>query len=60
MEEELISEMDVTYYVKQLLRAINYIHGRGILHLDLKPENIMLVSKSSTHIKLIDFSLACR
>ena len=36
MEDELISEMDVTYYIKQVLQAVRHMHQQEILHLDLK------------------------
>ena len=34
------------------------MHRQSILHLDLKPENIMCVDKTGSRIKLIDFGLA--
>lgn len=40
------------------LQAIRYIHSQNIIHLDLKPENIMCVSQASNKVKLIDFGLA--
>ncbi|KAK6009976.1 hypothetical protein OSTOST_25063, partial [Ostertagia ostertagi] len=42
----------------QLCEAIDYIHEMNILHLDIKPENIMCVSQTGNRIKLIDFGLA--
>uniref|UniRef100_H3BZC1 Protein kinase domain-containing protein n=1 Tax=Tetraodon nigroviridis TaxID=99883 RepID=H3BZC1_TETNG len=43
---------------KQLLKAINTLAKAGIVHCDLKPNNIMFVSKEHRKIKLIDFGLA--
>ena len=41
----------------QILDALKYMHNKGILHLDLKPENIM-VSRLGNRIKIIDLSCA--
>lgn len=37
----------------ELFSAITYLHEKGLLHLDLKPRNILLTSKGH-HVKLID------
>eukprot|EP00794_Sanderia_malayensis_P017278 gene17279-19005_t len=55
---EYISEHVVVYYMKQVLQGLKYMHEKQILHLDLKPENIMLVNPNSNQVKLIDFGLA--
>lgn len=47
----------VKSYACQLLRGINYCHQRGIMHRDLKPQNI-LVSRTSGVLKIADFGLA--
>lgn len=41
----------------QLLDAVGYLHGKGIIHNDIKPENI-LVSRNGTSLRLIDFGLS--
>lgn len=44
----------------QIIDGVSFIHKQGIVHLDLKPENIMCVNKTGSKIKLIDFGLARR
>uniref|UniRef100_A0A7M4FAQ4 Myosin light chain kinase, smooth muscle-like n=1 Tax=Crocodylus porosus TaxID=8502 RepID=A0A7M4FAQ4_CROPO len=45
-------------YMRQILEGIQYVHHQSIVHLDLKPENIVCVSRSSHWVKIIDFGLA--
>ncbi|KAE8283410.1 Myosin light chain kinase, smooth muscle [Larimichthys crocea] len=47
-------------YMQQILEGIAYMHQQNIIHLDLKPENIVCVDTSGTSIKIIDFGLASR
>ena len=42
----------------QLLRALEFIHGRGVFHRDVKPENVCFVRNSCEEVRLIDFGLA--
>ena len=46
-------------YCLQILEALCYIHAEGVVHLDIKPENI-LVTKTDcdANITLIDFNLS--
>lgn len=44
--------------MKQLLRALAFMHGERFIHKDLKPQNIMLCESESSSIKVIDFGLA--
>nr|XP_056717065.1 myosin light chain kinase, smooth muscle isoform X2 [Euleptes europaea] len=59
-EDFELTERECIKYMKQISEGVQYIHKQGIVHLDLKPENIMCVNKTGTKIKLIDFGLARR
>jgi serine/threonine protein kinase len=39
----------------QVLSALSWLHGRGIAHLDVSLENILLGGENETEVKLIDF-----
>ncbi|XP_056377002.1 myosin light chain kinase family member 4 isoform X2 [Hyla sarda] len=55
-----LSELDTILFIKQICEGIQYMHQMYIIHLDLKPENIMCVSRADYQIKIIDFGLARR
>lgn len=44
--------MDIT---RQVARALEYAHARGIVHRDIKPDNIMITRDG--HVKLADYGL---
>ena len=47
--------------VVEIVKGLNYVHSQEIVHLDIKPQNIMLVDrKEEFKLKLIDFGLAKR
>lgn len=52
-----ISQTERIQFAEQLLRAIAQFHKIGIIHCDLKPENVMLTAENN--IKVIDFGSAC-
>ncbi|XP_055959480.1 obscurin-like [Patella vulgata] len=52
------TENDAAATVKKLLNTLGHIHSRNILHLDIKPSNILFPTKDSNEIKLIDFGFA--
>ena len=55
------TEEDASTITQQLLFALQDIHARGIVHKDIKPENILLLNKEdshSIHVKLCDFGMA--
>ncbi|MBR2429089.1 MAG: serine/threonine protein kinase, partial [Alistipes sp.] len=52
-----MSERDAVAYIKQVASALEHIHEQQIMHLDVKPGNIMVRSKDNRAI-LIDFGLS--
>lgn len=53
-----LSEADAIQYIIQIGDALSYIHDRNILHLDVKPANILLNDDGS--VVLIDFGISKR
>ncbi len=47
---------DAEQIVVQCLRALDYIHARGMLHNDIKPQNVLI--RPPRLVKLVDFGLA--
>lgn len=48
---------DIQYYMKQLLLALDFCHSMGIMHRDVKPQNIM-IDPYARKLRLIDWGLA--
>eukprot|EP00697_Spironema_sp_BW2_P002972 gnl/Spiro4/13980_TR7489_c0_g1_i1.p1 gnl/Spiro4/13980_TR7489_c0_g1~~gnl/Spiro4/13980_TR7489_c0_g1_i1.p1 ORF type:complete len:209 (-),score=38.09 gnl/Spiro4/13980_TR7489_c0_g1_i1:323-949(-) len=44
---------------RQLLTSLAFVHDSGVIHADIKPDNVMLSSVSRCEVRLIDFGLAC-
>jgi serine/threonine protein kinase len=54
------SEADAARLVREIASALSFLHGIGIVHGDMKPENLMLSSEKATSsaIKIVDFGCA--
>jgi len=55
--EKKLTEKQARKCFTQILSAVQYLHGKGIIHRDLKMQNIMLTEDKKT-LKLIDFGLS--
>ncbi|KRF80272.1 uncharacterized protein Dvir_GJ20095, isoform D [Drosophila virilis] len=55
-----LTELDCILFLRQVCEGVAYMHGQSVVHLDLKPENIMCHTRTSHQIKIIDFGLAQR
>ncbi|KAJ8313907.1 LOW QUALITY PROTEIN: hypothetical protein KUTeg_008468 [Tegillarca granosa] len=58
--EESFKEADVVRMMRQILEGLLYLHERNIVHLDLKPQNILFTKPfPEGDIKLCDLGFAC-
>ena len=52
-----LSEAEAVRYIRSVAEALGYIHERKIMHLDIKPANVMLNSEDG-QVVVIDFGLS--
>jgi tRNA A-37 threonylcarbamoyl transferase component Bud32/tetratricopeptide (TPR) repeat protein len=45
----------IAEWTVQVCRALSYLHSRGVIHADLKPQNLLVTSKG---VKVLDFGLS--
>nr|AML76809.1 putative LOV domain-containing protein [Chaetosphaeridium globosum] len=54
--EKRFSEASARFYCAEVLLALEYLHLKGVIYRDLKPENVLLMDTG--HIQLTDFDLS--
>lgn len=59
-QQKVINWKEAVHFVTQILKALQHAHDKGIVHRDVKPQNIMLLQDGT--IKVTDFGIArfCR
>lgn len=45
------------HFITQIMRGLSHAHSRGVIHRDIKPQNIMVLRDGS--VKVADFGIAC-
>lgn len=59
MRDGPLGWQEVLGIVRQLAETLSYVHENGIVHHDVKPENIIIVDQNGTRrAKLLDFGLS--
>ena len=56
-QQGVISWKETVHFTTQILRALQHAHDKGIVHRDIKPQNIMVLRDGS--VKVADFGIAC-
>ncbi|XP_003222330.1 serine/threonine-protein kinase 17A [Anolis carolinensis] len=57
--EDAFKEKDVRRLMRQILEGVSFLHRNNVVHLDLKPQNILLTSESPLgDVRLVDFGLS--
>lgn len=58
-DNDHLSERNAKHVLRQVLESVLYLHNKGIVHRDVKPENILCVNRSfPLRVKLTDFGLS--
>lgn len=57
-DDFVLTEKACAIFMRQVCEAVEFIHSKNILHLDMKPENILCLSREGNRIKICDFGLA--
>ena len=55
-EQRPLGWKETLHFILQILRALSHAHAKGIVHRDIKPQNVMLLSDA--RIKITDFGIA--
>lgn len=52
-----LTDMEIRYYIFELLKALEFAHSMGIMHRDVKPHNVT-IDHEQRKLRLIDWGLA--
>ena len=56
IKKDNYSEDEIRYFLRQIIKGVSYLHHNGIIHKDLKPDNILI--SHTNKIKITDFNVS--
>ena len=51
-----LSSRETVHFISQILKALEHAHANGVVHRDIKPQNIMLLDNGQ--LRMMDFGIA--
>jgi len=63
VDKTKFNEVESAHAMQQILSAVHYVHGCGVCHRDIKPDNLLLATKAPIDeccLKLADFGFSCQ
>uniref|UniRef100_A0A3Q3R1Q6 Protein kinase domain-containing protein n=1 Tax=Monopterus albus TaxID=43700 RepID=A0A3Q3R1Q6_MONAL len=49
-----LSEREIVNYIRQICSALQFLHSQSYGHFDIRPENIVYTTRTSSHVKIIE------
>lgn len=56
-QKNWLTEKETKKIFSQIIDAVDYMHNKGVIHRDLKPNNILFKDEEREHVALIDFGI---
>jgi len=61
MDSRMLSDIECSIIIKNILLGLHYIHSRNYIHRDLKPENVLLMDRDDlSSVVIVDFGLGIK
>uniref|UniRef100_A0A3Q3X207 Protein kinase domain-containing protein n=1 Tax=Mola mola TaxID=94237 RepID=A0A3Q3X207_MOLML len=50
-----LNEREIVNYIRQICSALEFLHSQSYGHFDIRPENIVYTTRTSSNVKIIEF-----